>query len=57
MGHIASALSTKVIFTNDNPRTENPETILQEIEKAQWEDKIKKNQINTGDYSQAKLKI
>ena len=32
MGHIASALSTKVIFTNDNPRTENPETILNEIE-------------------------
>ena len=31
MGHIASALSTKVIFTNDNPRTENPETILSEI--------------------------
>ncbi|MCM4155845.1 UDP-N-acetylmuramoyl-L-alanyl-D-glutamate--2,6-diaminopimelate ligase [Gramella sp. AN32] len=33
MGHIASALSTKVIFTSDNPRTENPETIIEEIEK------------------------
>ncbi|MFH4967678.1 UDP-N-acetylmuramoyl-L-alanyl-D-glutamate--2,6-diaminopimelate ligase [Gaetbulibacter sp. M240] len=32
MGHIASALSTKVIFTSDNPRTEDPETILREIE-------------------------
>ncbi|WP_250433094.1 UDP-N-acetylmuramoyl-L-alanyl-D-glutamate--2,6-diaminopimelate ligase [Hanstruepera flava] len=32
MGHIASTLSTKVIFTSDNPRTENPETILSEIE-------------------------
>lgn len=32
MGHIASALSTKVIFTSDNPRTENPEAIIQEIE-------------------------
>ncbi|TYB79214.1 UDP-N-acetylmuramoyl-L-alanyl-D-glutamate--2,6-diaminopimelate ligase [Bizionia myxarmorum] len=32
MGHIASALSTKVVFTNDNPRTENPETILNEVE-------------------------
>ncbi|WP_223032830.1 UDP-N-acetylmuramoyl-L-alanyl-D-glutamate--2,6-diaminopimelate ligase [Hanstruepera marina] len=32
MGHIASVLSTKVIFTSDNPRTENPETILSEIE-------------------------
>jgi UDP-N-acetylmuramoyl-L-alanyl-D-glutamate--2,6-diaminopimelate ligase len=33
MGHIASALSTKVIFTSDNPRSEEPETILSEIEK------------------------
>ena len=33
MGHIASALSTKVIFTSDNPRSENPETILEDIEK------------------------
>ena len=32
MGHIATALSTKVIFTSDNPRSENPETILNEIE-------------------------
>ena len=33
MGHIASALSTKVIFTSDNPRSEDPEAILKEIEK------------------------
>lgn len=33
MGHIASALSTKVVFTSDNPRTEVPETIIEEIEK------------------------
>ncbi len=32
MGHIASALSTKVIFTSDNPRSENPDTIISEIE-------------------------
>ncbi len=32
MGHIASSLSTKVIFTSDNPRSEHPETIIQEIE-------------------------
>ncbi|GAB5565598.1 MAG: UDP-N-acetylmuramoyl-L-alanyl-D-glutamate--2,6-diaminopimelate ligase [Winogradskyella sp.] len=32
MAHIASALSTKVIFTSDNPRSENPETIIQEME-------------------------
>lgn len=33
MGHIASALSTKVVFTSDNPRTEVPETIIEDIEK------------------------
>lgn len=33
MGHIASALSTIVIFTSDNPRSEVPETIIEEIEK------------------------
>jgi len=32
MGHIASALSTKVIFTSDNPRNEVPETIIGDIE-------------------------
>ncbi|WP_396601924.1 UDP-N-acetylmuramoyl-L-alanyl-D-glutamate--2,6-diaminopimelate ligase [Algibacter sp. R77976] len=32
MGHIASALSTKVIFTSDNPRSEKPQDILNEIE-------------------------
>lgn len=33
MGHIASALSTKVIFTSDNPRGEVPEEIIGEMEK------------------------
>jgi len=33
MGHIATALSTKVIFTSDNPRSEKPEDILDDIEK------------------------
>ncbi|MAX69499.1 MAG: UDP-N-acetylmuramoyl-L-alanyl-D-glutamate--2,6-diaminopimelate ligase [Flavobacteriaceae bacterium] len=33
MAHIASALSTKVIFTSDNPRSEVPETIIEEMEK------------------------
>lgn len=32
MGHIAAALSTKVIFTSDNPRTEDPDKIIEEIE-------------------------
>ncbi len=33
MGHVASALSTKVIITSDNPRTEDPQIILNDIEK------------------------
>ena len=32
MANIASTLSTKVIFTSDNPRTETPETIIAEME-------------------------
>ncbi|WP_286760955.1 UDP-N-acetylmuramoyl-L-alanyl-D-glutamate--2,6-diaminopimelate ligase [Salegentibacter sp. UBA1130] len=32
MGHIASALSTKVIFTSDNPRTEDPDKIIEDVE-------------------------
>ena len=33
MGHIASALSSKVIITSDNPRNEVPEIIIEDIEK------------------------
>ncbi len=33
MAHIASVLSTKVIFTSDNPRSEVPETIIEDMEK------------------------
>ena len=32
MGYIASVLSDKVIFTSDNPRSEDPDTIISEIE-------------------------
>ena len=32
MGNIASELSTKVVFTSDNPRTEDPEKIIEEVE-------------------------
>ncbi|UYW00656.1 UDP-N-acetylmuramoyl-L-alanyl-D-glutamate--2,6-diaminopimelate ligase [Flavobacterium agricola] len=33
MAKIAAQYSNKVIFTSDNPRTENPQTILDEMEK------------------------
>ena len=32
MAHIATMLSDKVVLTSDNPRDEDPETILQEME-------------------------
>ncbi|OQD43884.1 UDP-N-acetylmuramoyl-L-alanyl-D-glutamate--2,6-diaminopimelate ligase [Croceivirga radicis] len=32
MGHIASEMSQQAIFTSDNPRTEEPATIIQEME-------------------------
>lgn len=32
MGHIASEMSNQAIFTSDNPRTEDPETIIEEME-------------------------
>ncbi|CAL2088737.1 UDP-N-acetylmuramoyl-L-alanyl-D-glutamate--2, 6-diaminopimelate ligase [Tenacibaculum sp. 190524A02b] len=33
MAHIASQLSSQAIFTSDNPRTENPQQIIDEMEK------------------------
>ena len=33
MGNIAATLSTKVIFTSDNPRSEEPDSIIEAIEK------------------------
>lgn len=42
MGHIASALSTKVVFTSDNPRSEVPETIIEDIEKGVEPQNLKK---------------
>lgn len=32
MGHIASEMSTKAIFTSDNPRSESPTVIIEEME-------------------------
>lgn len=42
MGNIASALSTKVIITSDNPRSEEPESIIEEIEKGVEPQNVKK---------------
>ena len=42
MAHIASQLSTQAIFTSDNPRTENPETILEEMEEGVSAENLKK---------------
>jgi UDP-N-acetylmuramoyl-L-alanyl-D-glutamate--2,6-diaminopimelate ligase len=32
MGHIASVLSNQVVFTSDNPRSEDPDEIIKEVE-------------------------
>jgi UDP-N-acetylmuramoyl-L-alanyl-D-glutamate--2,6-diaminopimelate ligase len=42
MGNIASTLSTKVIITSDNPRSEEPDIIISEIEKGVEPQNIKK---------------
>jgi len=52
MGHIASALSTKVIFTSDNPRSEKPEVILEDIEKGVEPQNFKKT-VTIADRKQA----
>ncbi|WP_338732812.1 UDP-N-acetylmuramoyl-L-alanyl-D-glutamate--2,6-diaminopimelate ligase [Mangrovimonas cancribranchiae] len=42
MGNIASLLSTKVIFTSDNPRHEDPDEIIKDVEKGVPPDNVKK---------------
>lgn len=42
MGRLASQLSTQVIFTSDNPRSEDPQIILNEIEQGVEPQNIKK---------------
>jgi UDP-N-acetylmuramoyl-L-alanyl-D-glutamate--2,6-diaminopimelate ligase len=42
MGHIASALSNQVIITSDNPRTEDAEQIIREVEAGVSAENIKK---------------
>lgn len=52
MGQIAAALSTKVIFTSDNPRSEVPETIIEDIEKGVEPQHFKKT-VSISDRKQA----
>ena len=42
MAQIASQLSTQVIFTSDNPRTEDPQGILEDMEKGVAPENYKK---------------
>ncbi|MFK8059582.1 MAG: UDP-N-acetylmuramoyl-L-alanyl-D-glutamate--2,6-diaminopimelate ligase [Polaribacter sp.] len=42
MAHIASQLSNQAIFTSDNPRTENAQTIIDEMEKGVAAENYKK---------------
>ena len=42
MGHIASEMSNQAIFTSDNPRTESPEVIIEEMEAGVEPQNIKK---------------
>ncbi|MCK0132620.1 UDP-N-acetylmuramoyl-L-alanyl-D-glutamate--2,6-diaminopimelate ligase [Flavobacteriaceae bacterium F08102] len=42
MGHIATALSNQVIFTSDNPRTEDPQKIIEDIEAGVEPQNVKK---------------
>jgi UDP-N-acetylmuramoyl-L-alanyl-D-glutamate--2,6-diaminopimelate ligase len=52
MGSIAAKLSTKVIFTSDNPRSEDPETIIEQIEAGVPAEDYKKT-LSIGDRKQA----
>ncbi len=42
MGHIASEMSTKAIFTSDNPRTEKPLAIIEDMEAGVEPQNVKK---------------
>lgn len=42
MGNIASSLSNQVVFTSDNPRTEDPESIIREVEQGVRPENYKK---------------
>ncbi len=42
MGHIASEMSSRAIFTSDNPRTEKPAAIIEEMEQGVEPQNVKK---------------
>ena len=42
MGEIASSLSSRVIFTSDNPRNENPDSIIEQMKRGVKSDDQKK---------------
>jgi UDP-N-acetylmuramoyl-L-alanyl-D-glutamate--2,6-diaminopimelate ligase len=52
MADIASILSDKIIITSDNPRTENPETIIAEMEQGVAPQNFKKT-VSISDRKQA----
>ena len=52
MANIASTLSDKIIITSDNPRTENPETIIAEMESGVAPQNFKKT-VSISDRKQA----
>jgi UDP-N-acetylmuramoyl-L-alanyl-D-glutamate--2,6-diaminopimelate ligase len=52
MANIASTLSDKLIITSDNPRTENPETIIAEMEQGVAPQNFKKT-VSISDRKQA----
>jgi UDP-N-acetylmuramoyl-L-alanyl-D-glutamate--2,6-diaminopimelate ligase len=52
MGNIAASLSSKVIFTSDNPRSENPATIIESMEKGVSGEHFKKT-LSISDRKQA----
>ncbi|MBC7643312.1 MAG: UDP-N-acetylmuramoyl-L-alanyl-D-glutamate--2,6-diaminopimelate ligase [Flavobacterium sp.] len=52
MAHIASSLSDKIIITSDNPRTENPDTIISDMETGVESQNLKKT-ISITDRKQA----
>ena len=52
MGHIASVLSNQVVFTSDNPRSEDPELIIKDVEEGVAPENYKKT-ISITDRKQA----